>query len=244
MERFSAAAAFNHPKILPSKAATTTHTQPFSQILGRYSHISASYNSVWHVLPFPPTHTHTTESLMQLGTQEPGKSKSHFNRPHYDVVPLREGSSPNPGTGVPEVTGFLIKLCWAATVDRFLSGGPPGAEWEARPGKVGPEAGGGRPTATLTGLAVTEGALGMTWRCRSSETRNIGGFVQKKMVTGGEKKGKRYILYLFPGGRRYLVLVLWAYGAQQTGTRAPDVKSNSRVRSWSHCKMWGASVTV
>lgn len=59
----------------------------------------------------PPQHTHTKESLMQLGPQEPGKSKSHLNRPHYDVVPLRAGSSPNPGTGVPEVTGFLIKLC-------------------------------------------------------------------------------------------------------------------------------------
>lgn len=174
---------------------------------------------------------------MQLGTQEPGKSKSHLNRPHYDVVPLRAGSSPNPGTGVPEVTGFLIKLCWAATVDRFLSGGPPGAEWEARPGKVGSEAVGGRPTATLAGLAVTEGALGMTWRCRSSETRDIGGFTRE--IVAGEKKGKRYILYLFPRGWRYLVLVLRAYGAQQKGTRAPDMRSNSRVRI--NCEKWGVS---
>lgn len=187
-------------------------------------------------------HTHTTESLMQLGTQEPGKSKSHLNRPHYDVVPLRAGSSPNPGTGVPEVTGFLIKLCWAATVDRFLSGGPPGAEWEARPGKVGSEAGGGRPTARLAGLAVTEGALGMTWRCRSSETPDIGGFCARNGngSVGGRKKGERYILYLFPRERRYLVLVLRAYGAQQKGTRAPDVRSNSRVRSWIHCEMWAS----
>lgn len=68
------------------------------------------YPFLQHTLTLTLTHTQT-QSLMQLGTQEPGKSKSHLNRPHYDVVPLRAGSSPNPGTGVPEVTGFLIKLC-------------------------------------------------------------------------------------------------------------------------------------
>lgn len=124
---------------------------------------------------------------MQLGTQEPGKSKSHLNRPHYDVVPLCAGSSPNPGTGVPEVTGFLIKLCWAATADRFLSGGPPGAEWEARPGKVGSEAEGGRAPAMLAGLAVTGGVLGMTLRWRSSNTGNNGGLHFKKKKKWTEK---------------------------------------------------------
>lgn len=170
---------------------------------------------------------------MQLGTQEPGKSKSHLNRPHYDVVPLRAGSSPNPGTGVPEVTGFLIKLCWAATVDRFLSGGPPGAEWEARPGKVGSEAVGGRPTATLAGLAITEGALGMTWRCRSSETRDIGGFT-REIVAGKKRVRGTYCICSPEGG----ATLSWFYGHMARNRRGLE------LLTWEATAEWGVGLTV
>lgn len=114
------------------------------------------------------------------GDPEPGKTKSLLNWPHYDIFPQRKDNSPTPGTGVPGVTDLLIKLCWAAIADRFLSGGPPGAECEVRPGKAGPEGRGGRADTPLAAFTGAGGVWGTTLRWRSSDTQNITGFIRIK----------------------------------------------------------------
>lgn len=85
---------------------------------------------------------------------------------------VRVKYSPMPGTGVPGAMGLLMKLCWAAMADRFLSGGPPGAVCVAgSEGLADADAGaiGGR-RAMGPGLGATIGTgRGVTCLWRSSK---------------------------------------------------------------------------
>lgn len=76
--------------------------------------------------------------------------------------------SPTPGAGKPEGVTFLLSRLWCwAELDRFLSGGPPGAEIRAG-GPVGP--GGGRAATARFGVTGT-GRRGVICLWRSSERK-------------------------------------------------------------------------
>lgn len=71
------------------------------------------------------------------------------------VDPKSAHHSPTPGAGEPVGVAFLLSRIWCwAEVDRFLSGGPPGAEIRAAVA-VGP--GGGRATTARCGVTGTGG---------------------------------------------------------------------------------------
>lgn len=89
---------------------------------------------------------------------------------------------------------------------------------------MGSEAEGGRAPATLAGLAVTGGALGMTLRCRSSNTGNNGGLHQQKKKWPEKVKHTVYCSLR----TMYLVQVLQSCDAQQEKIQAPNRKEKTR----------------